>query len=342
MSIDPTDGRAVRDAWSAWLAERSPTTSVVGDLTAPDGGMSTFIWFADLAEPPVGWPAAVAVRIFGRPDEAATATSESAVMDHAAAHRIPVPVPLAVAAAPDANPLGLPFVVLPKVAGRTLLAEIVARPWRYRRAIDDLAALAAAIHTVPIDGLDLRDGTPARRPLASSTPCRRRRRRRRHAHSLDRLDRHAARVREERPVLCHGDYHPLNVLSARTASGWDHQVIDWTDAAIGDREFDVARTAGLMSLASIAAETAAERVVLRAAGPIMRSTYLRSYRRRASLDPLRLRFWEAAHIIKGVWQVRNLDRGEAQTAAAAGLDDRLESKLVERAERALQTLDETA
>lgn len=341
MSIDPTDGRAVRDAWSEWLADRSPTTSVDGDLTAPDGGMSTFIWFADLVDPPVGWPAAVAVRIFGRADEAATATRESAVMEHVAVHRIPVPVPLAVAAAPEANPLGLPFVVLPRVPGRTLLAEIVATPWRFRRAIDDLAALAAAIHAVPIDGLDL--------PTAPPLVDRWRARLRADADAdsvvtplLDRLDDHAERVRVERPVLCHGDYHPLNVLSTRAASGWDHQIIDWTDAVIGDREFDVARTAGLMSLASIAAEAATERVVLRAAGPIMRSTFLRSYRRRASLDPLRLRFWEAAHIVKGVSQVRNLDRGGAHTAAAAGLDDRLESLLVKRSERALQILDETA
>jgi aminoglycoside phosphotransferase (APT) family kinase protein len=341
VSIDPTDGRAVRDAWSEWLADRSPTTSVVGNLTARDGGMSTFIWFADLVEPPVGWPAAVAVRIFGRPDEAATATRESAVMEHVAVHRIPVPVPLAVAAAPEANPLGLPFVVLPRVPGRTLLAEIVATPWRFRRALDDLAAMAVAIHAVPVGGL----GLPGAPPLVD----RWRARLRDDAGAdpivgplLDRLDRHADHVRDEHPVLCHGDYHPLNVLSARTATGWDHQVIDWTDAVIGDREFDVARTAGLMSLASIAAEAAIERVALRAAGPIMRSTYLRSYRRRASLDPLRLRFWEAAHIIKGVAQVRNLDRVGSRTVAAAGLDDRLESKLVERSERALQTLDETA
>jgi aminoglycoside phosphotransferase (APT) family kinase protein len=262
-------------------------------------------------------------------------------MTHAAHHGVPVPIPLAVAAVPDGNPIGLPFEVLPAVPGRPMLTEIVATPWRYRRALDDLAVMAVAIHAVPIDGLEL----PGAPPLVD----RWRARLREDAGAdpivgplVDRLDRHADRVRDEHPVLCHGDYHPLNVLSTRTATGWDHQVIDWTDAALGDREYDVARTAGLMSLASIAAGSTPERVALRAVGPIMRSTYLRRYGRRVALDPLRLRFWEAAHLVKGVSQVRNLDRAGPRTAATAGLDNRVESLLIERSERALRTLDETA
>ena len=262
-------------------------------------------------------------------------------MAHVARHGVPVPIPLAVAAEPAANPLGLPFEVLPEVAGRPMLTEIVATPWRYRRALDDLAAMAVALHSVPVGGLDLACVPPlvdrwrARlRNDAGSDPV--------VEPLIDRLDRHAGRVRSEHPVLCHGDYHPLNVLSARTATGWDHRVIDWTDATLGDREYDVARTAGLMGLASIAAGSTPERVALRVAGPVMRTTYLRAYARRAAVDPVRLRFWEAAHIVRGVFQVRGLAAVGTQTSAAAGLDDRLESQLLVRADRALRALDKGA
>jgi aminoglycoside phosphotransferase (APT) family kinase protein len=49
----------------------------------------------------------------------------------------------------------------------------------------------------------------------------------------------AARVRDEEPAICHNDFHPLNLL---VEGDGRLIVIDWTDAALGDRHNDVART----------------------------------------------------------------------------------------------------
>ncbi|MFB4158910.1 phosphotransferase family protein [Geomicrobium sp. JSM 1781026] len=49
------------------------------------------------------------------------------------------------------------------------------------------------------------------------------------------------------PRLCHGDFHPNNVL----IHGEDVTIIDWVDASVGDRRADVARTYILIAQSSL-------------------------------------------------------------------------------------------
>jgi aminoglycoside phosphotransferase (APT) family kinase protein len=201
-----------------------------------------------------------------------------------------------------------------------------------------LAALQVRLHAIPIAGGPL-PGTP---PLvdrwleqhrdrigAIATPG---------AHRvLDRLVAHADVVRDEAPVLCHGDFHPLNVLSRHDESGWHHVVIDWTDTVVGDRHFDVARTLALFCVASIVAGSAVERVALRAAGPWLARTYRRAYERSVPLDNKRLAYWTAAHLLRGWWQIVQL-HDDAFTATRASTDTiplSVAGQLLTRAERSL-------
>ena len=62
-------------------------------------------------------------------------------------------------------------------------------------------------------------------------------------------------------------------------------VIDWTDAGLGPRETDVARTALIFHIAAIAADGAVERAVLKLAGPRLSRRYLKTYEAGARLDP---------------------------------------------------------
>src|SRR5690606_35013519 len=101
------------------------------------------------------------------------------------------------------------------------------------------------------------------------------------------------RLRDAAPSLCHGDFHPLNLL----VDGEAVAVIDWTDAGVGDRHCDVARTATLFHLAPIAASNALERRVLAVAGPVLGRRYLRGYRERAPLDPGRVALWRPVHLL---------------------------------------------
>jgi len=88
--------------------------------------------------------------------------------------------------------------------------------------------------------------------------------------------------------ICHGDYHPANVLLAEAGP----VVIDWPNAMRGDRHADVARTLLIMEIASAPPGAPAMVVRLIAVGRrIVRASYLRAYKRRASLDEALLARW---------------------------------------------------
>ena len=95
----------------------------------------------------------------------------------------------------------------------------------------------------------------------------------------------APRALDGPPVVCHGDFHPLNVM----VDGERASVIDWTDAGLGPREADVARTALIFHIAAVAANSAVERAVLKVAGPRLSRRYLRTYEAGSRLDPARMR-----------------------------------------------------
>jgi thiamine kinase-like enzyme len=88
------------------------------------------------------------------------------------------------------------------------------------------------------------------------------------------------------PVICHGDFHPRNLL-VDAGTVW---VIDWTDAGIGDRHGDIARTEWLFRFAAVALNSEAGSAVNQALRAMSRD-YLPSYRRELPVDAARLRLW---------------------------------------------------
>jgi aminoglycoside phosphotransferase len=81
---------------------------------------------------------------------------------------------------------------------------------------------------------------------------------------------------ESRDVVCHGDFHPLNVLVAPKSA----TVIDWTAARIAPPAFDVAFTALLLANPPIGVP-AMVRHPLRIAGTWLARRFVRDYRRQA-------------------------------------------------------------
>jgi aminoglycoside phosphotransferase (APT) family kinase protein len=78
--------------------------------------------------------------------------------------------------------------------------------------------------------------------------------------------------------------------------------IDWTDAGIGDRHGDIARTSWLFSFAAVVARSSLERLVLRALAPPLSRAYLSAYRRELPVDPGRLRLWMPLQLLHA-WTV---------------------------------------
>ena len=112
-------------------------------------------------------------------------------------------------------------------------------------------------------------------------------------------------------VVCHGDFHPLNVI----VDGEAATVIDWTDAGLGDPMGDVARTALLLRVAGVATTAPALRTALRSTAPALSGMYLRAYRQIAPFDPTRFRLWTTLHLLHGWAQVCALHAGLVGSAS---------------------------
>jgi aminoglycoside phosphotransferase (APT) family kinase protein len=125
-----------------------------------------------------------------------TVAKEAAIMGHLRAHGYPVPE---VFDATDAD------LVMQRLDGVTMLADLKSHPWRARAHADTMVDLHPRLVAVPTDGLARPDGE--------------------------------LEVRfEPAEAIIHLDFHPDNVML--TAGG--PVVFDWTNAALGPAAADVA------------------------------------------------------------------------------------------------------
>jgi len=191
----------------------------VTDATAAtrvSGGQDTAIWRVDRAG------GRYALRVFA-PDEARKCAREVATMRAAEAGGIPVPTVHV-----EGSWHGRPALLLAWCPGQTLLATLQANPLRVWLLGVMFGRMQARLHAIPLPEAPpytpdqwLNWGGPLAAPLR------------------DRL----AAVAHRPLVLCHFDYHPLNVMTdgARVTG-----VLDWPNGLPGDPRADLARTIVLM------------------------------------------------------------------------------------------------
>ncbi|HEX6819749.1 MAG TPA: phosphotransferase [Ktedonobacterales bacterium] len=181
-------------------------------------------------------------------------------------------------------------VIYERIEGPSLLGLLGAQPLRLPFVARTLAQTHAAMHARSVAGL------PSLREVLA--------RRIRKAEPLPPAHRDAAlRALDALPdgaALCHGDYHPDNVLlSARGPL-----VIDWENAALGDPLADVARTLLLLRASVVYERSPAARLTKSAVRPVLSALYLRRYRQLAPFAASRLAAWElpvtAARLSEGV------------------------------------------
>src|SRR5437870_5401499 len=140
------------------------------------------------------------------------------------------------------------------------------RPWAFRRQARLLADVHADMHARSVPGLpSQRKGLVADVSEAPGLT----------AELRYRLLAHLA-SRPDGDRVCHGDFHPENVLV--TARGL--VVIDWMTATSGSAAADVARTTLLLSMAApLPATPAALRGLIAAGRRAFHASYLRRYLR---------------------------------------------------------------
>jgi aminoglycoside phosphotransferase (APT) family kinase protein len=93
-------------------------------------------------------------------------------------------------------------------------------------------------------------------------------------------------------------------------------VLDWSDAAVGDRHHDLARTLALFWLAPPLARSMLERLLLTAARGYLISRYLARYAEPMPVDRVRLRYWEALHALMAWAQVAAIVGGRGEELGA--------------------------
>jgi len=280
---------------------------------------------------PAEWRQPLILRAPPNAERYPAADRETRLQTWCADHGYPAPRPVALL--PPGEVDEFPVQVVARAPGRTMTAVFTSRPWRLPALVRRLAQAAAALHALPVPPwADGPDWSLAERRLALPRhlltllpdPALRA--------GLGAVERLLPQLEEGRRTVCHGDFHPFNVL----VQGRRLAVIDWTDAGIGDPHGDVARTLLLFRVIGTAAPSAAERAVLGGIGPLLARRYLATYRRRQPLDEDRLRLWEPVHLLQ-LWAQALADKHEIFGPSLAGVRFRhgLASILHERLQAAL-------
>ena len=133
-------------------------------------------------------------------------------------------------------------IVFQRVDGPSMLADLMVHPWRLICHARALAGLHARMqdHEVTAPQFDDQKALLARRISAAAN----------HVRDIDEA-RWLQRL-ESLPAgdrLCHGDFHPDNVLLSRENGGAKPVTLDWENAAQGDPAGDVARTVLILRIA---------------------------------------------------------------------------------------------
>lgn len=265
------------------------------------GGFDTTIMAFSLAGAPPDWQGDLILRLMAHARLAERVRREAAT--HDALIGAGFAAPRVLRAETDVAPLGRPFLIMQRVAGDNMATHIAVRGSRLRRIARAPRVLASAqvqLHGVP--GEALRDS--ARRhsvdPQAFTLEGEVRRLGARITESgLSGLGPGAAWLERHRPppaepeVICHGDYHPLNVMmDGESLSG----VIDWSQAVIAEPAFDVAATRVILRFPHLG-EPRWARAPLRLARAVFLRSYTRAYRNARPFDARNLGYFEAMRVL---------------------------------------------
>lgn len=220
------------------------------------------------------WEDGWILRLFRDPAAASWAGREVAAMQ--AARSV---VPLVPDVRETVEVEGRPGIVMQRVAGIDLLSRINRRPWTVWQAGRISGDSQAKLHGVQappgIEALKQRGRTLGQRTSLVPADVLR--------WSLERLE-----ALPDGDRLLHGDFHPGNILLGPSGP----VVIDWPNVTAGDPHADVARTLLMVRIGELPPGTGAVvRAGARVARGLLRTAYLRGYRRVRPLDKALVARW---------------------------------------------------
>jgi aminoglycoside phosphotransferase (APT) family kinase protein len=310
---DADVGRALVDFLRASLG--APGLDLAGPLTPLSGGFDTSIYALRLREAPAAFAGPLVLRVLAAHHDPARALRERAIQNAVADQGYPAPRVLVVTTDPRA--LGAPFLLMDHLAGRVLVdAQRVGMGGVLAEAQARLHALSAepllaALDADPAAGGRVTVGFDAYVKSLEARAARA---------ALDGLKPTLRWLHDQRPspgphVICHGDFHPRNLL---VAGGRVTGVVDWPNTLVADAEFDVAATLNILRFVPVdlMAMPAVISLIVRMAQPILAARYLAAYRRRRPLDRERLAYHEVASALRALVQAGEARQRRGQALGA--------------------------
>jgi aminoglycoside phosphotransferase (APT) family kinase protein len=265
------------------------------------GGFDTLIYGFALRGAPAEWSAPLILRVFRAETRTTQPRFEGAVQNCLAEQGLCVPRTLLVVEDPVA--LGGAFMVMERAAGRNLLSAVFSLSglrvprWlaetQLRLHALDATALERALAGAGFD--------PAERTAEGEIAAL--------VHNIDSLAlfglKAGARWLEQRRpaaagprVVCHGDYHPLNLVQA---DGRVTGVIDWARVHVAPPEYDVGSTIALMSHGPVSLPGPLAPLARGLRGLLVRR-YVAVYQRGRPLDGAAMRFFEALRLMRFLYE----------------------------------------
>jgi aminoglycoside phosphotransferase (APT) family kinase protein len=260
------------------------------------GGFETLIYAFRLSDAAAHLAGPLVLRLLAEPGGTRQAAKEAVFQNAVAGAGYPAP---RVLIAGGQRSIGeRAFNVMERVHGHSMMEDLFAGLAAWPEVADLLAQTHADLHAMPSDLIAnaIREaGIPPRTVSLAG--------------QLDNLQRYVADdalahlgpcvawlfgkrpVERDQLVVCHGDFHPGNVM---VDIGKVTGVLDWSGAQLADPEHDIAASLVLVSVAApeLASDVPPEAFEAFALG------YLESYSRRRTVDPERVRYYRAYRAIR--------------------------------------------
>jgi len=286
----------LRDHLQETLGE--PRLELGERLSRLTGGFDTQIFAFRLTGAPPAFAGPLILRLFDAHHDPLRALHERATQNAVA--ELGYPAPRVLLASADARILGGAFLIMERLAGQPLpkvsLGSLVSVLTELQARLHDLDPVVF-LRVVTREGLEPKNLTfdahlaqladrASRGRLSGLAP------------GFEWLVQRRP-PRPEPRAICHGDFHPYNILMAgNQVTG----VLDWPHTIVADPAFDVATTLVILKLVPMGISDlgAPLRWLASAARPLLVGAYLRRYRRRRPLDREKLAYYEAAACMKAL------------------------------------------
>jgi len=168
-------------------------------------------------------------------------------------------------------------IIYDRAVGSPMVGQLTAKPWKLLSFGRMLAQLHASVHERDVDRLPSQREQLEHYIVSADLPTVYR-------------DRALQRLRElpQGTALCHGDFHPDNVL----VDGSTATIIDWTTACSGNPVGDFARTSLILQLGALPAGASPwTRIAVRSGRALFYWSYSQRYRRLRRVSQRDLRPW---------------------------------------------------